>query len=251
MADYDYKAGKKRIKDILDNNLQVIEQNKIPNDDNFTYDNSYYGWVTAIFVDIRDSSSYFSNEDKVEVSKAIRAFTSETIEILRNDDYLREIGIRGDCVYGVFTTPTQNKIYEIAEKAFYINTYMKMLNKLLGEKGFNTLEVGIGVATAQELVIKAGRKGTGINNKVWIGDAVTKASNLSSIGNKNGKQPLCFSHCSYINFIDLMVDNNSSLTEEEVKSWFDEYSTFDLGTYYNGNVIKTIFNNWINEGMPD
>ncbi len=43
MADYDYKVGKTRIKEILNNKLQIIENNKIPNNDNFTFSNAYYG----------------------------------------------------------------------------------------------------------------------------------------------------------------------------------------------------------------
>ena len=58
--------------------------------------------VTAIFVDIRNSSALFGDEDKEKVANVIKSFTSETIEILRNNDNLKEIGIRGDCVY-VFT----------------------------------------------------------------------------------------------------------------------------------------------------
>ena len=95
MADYDYKQGKKRIKDILDNKLMVVEQNKLPAVDKLTFDNAYKSWVSAIFVDIRDSTSLFTEEDKEKVSKIIRSFTSEIIEILRKDDNLREIGIRG------------------------------------------------------------------------------------------------------------------------------------------------------------
>ena len=186
MTEYDYKSGKKRIKEILNNKLQVIENNKIPSNESFTFSNAYYGWVTAIFVDIRNSTDLFSKDDKEIVSKMIRSFTSEVIEILRKDDILREIGIRGDCVYAIYTTPTKEDILEIMDKSFYINTFMKMLNKLLDEKGFSTISVGIGVSTAQELVVKAGRKDVGINNSVWIGDAVTKASKLSSLGNKNG-----------------------------------------------------------------
>ena len=128
MADYDYKAGKKRIKEILNNKLQVIENDKIPNNDNFTFSNAYYGWVTAIFVDIRNSTDLFSKDDKEIVSKMIRSFTSEVIEILRKDDLLREIGIRGDCVYAIYTTPTKESIKEMMDKSFYINTFMKMLN---------------------------------------------------------------------------------------------------------------------------
>ena len=121
MADYDYKAGKKRIKEILNNKLQVIENDKIPNNDNFTFSNAYYGWVTAIFVDIRNSTDLFSKDDKEIVSKMIRSFTSEVIEILRKDDLLREIGIRGDCVYAIYTTPKKSDILEIMDKSFYIS----------------------------------------------------------------------------------------------------------------------------------
>ena len=98
---YDYREGKKRIKEILDNNTTVNETDAVPSDDNFTFENSYYSWVTSIFVDIRDSSDLFANSDKIVVSKIIRSFTSEIIEILRNDNNLREIGIRGD-VYMLF-----------------------------------------------------------------------------------------------------------------------------------------------------
>lgn len=246
MATYDYKAGKKRVKDILDNKLEVIEQNKVPSDESFTFDNGYYSWVSAIFVDIRDSSSLFSDEDKEKVSKIIRSFTSEIIEILRDDDNLREIGIRGDCVYAIYTTPKKDDIYELADKTFYINTYMKMLNKLLEDKGYPTIEVGIGMSTAQELVVKAGRKDVGINSKVWIGDAVAKASNLSSLGNKNGLSSIVYSSCSYTNFIDKLTEKNS-----EAKSWFKEHYSTDYGTYYSANIIKSDFDQWVSNGMKN
>ena len=51
------KKGKERIEDILDNELKVIEQNEVPTDSAFTFSNGYYSWVSAIFIDVRDSSS--------------------------------------------------------------------------------------------------------------------------------------------------------------------------------------------------
>ena len=129
MAIYDYKKGKERIEAILDNELTVIEQNELPTDYAFTFSNSYYSWVTGFFVDIRDSSELFADENKEKVSKVIRSFTSEVIEILRKDEKLREIGIRGDCVYAIYTTPSKDAIYELADKTFWINTYMKMLEQ--------------------------------------------------------------------------------------------------------------------------
>ena len=247
MADYDYKAGKKRIKEILNNKLQVIENDKIPNNDNFTFSNAYYGWVTAIFVDIRNSTDLFSKDDKEIVSKMIRSFTSEVIEILRKDDLLREIGIRGDCVYAIYTTPKKSDILEIMDKSFYINTFMNMLNKLLAAKGFSTISVGIGISSDQELVVKAGRKDVRINNNVWIGEAVTKASNLSSLGNKNGYSSIVLSNLTYHNIIDLFIENNGIDSE----FWFNQKYDSNIGTFYHADITALDFNEWINNGMKE
>ena len=248
MAIYDYKKGKERIETILDNDLVVIEQNELPNDESFTFSNGYYSWVPGVFVDIRDSSELFADEDKEKVSKIIRSFTSEIIEILREDSNLREIGIRGDCVYAIYTTPCKDDIYELANKTFYINTYMKMLNKLLSERSLPKISVGIGMSTAQELVVKAGRKGVGINNKVWIGKAVTRAANFSAIGNKKGNSSLIFSDCSYQNFIEKLEKNNS---KKNPQNWFTYHSDEGDGAYYTADIIDVAFNNWINNGMKD
>lgn len=248
MAAYDYVKAKERIENILDNELKVIEQNEVPTDSAFTFSNGYYSWVSAIFVDVRDSSTLFADEDKEKVSKIIRSFTSEIIEILRNDNNLREIGIRGDCVYGIYTTPQKGDIFELADKTFYINTFMKMLNNLLRERYLPEIQVGVGMSTAQELVIKAGRKDVGINSKVWIGKAVTRASNFSSLGSKNGNSALVYSNCSYINFINKLQERNPS---KNVKSWFRYHSDEGDGIYYTANVIKNDFDEWISDGMDD
>ena len=246
MASYDYKNGKSRIEEILNNETEIKEKEKVPKDDNFTFSNGYYSWVSAIFVDIRESSKLFTDDDKEKVAKIIRSFTSEIIEILKKDDNLREIGIRGDCVYAIYTTPSQEDIYKIAEKTFFINTFMKMLNKLLEKKDYPTIKVGIGMSTAKELVVKAGRKNASINNKVWIGDAVTKASNLSSLGNKDGVSPIVFSELSYTKFIEQLVENNKN---KNPKSWFEEESTYEYGIYYSADIIEENFYNWIKNGM--
>lgn len=248
MVSYDYKKGKERLEEILDNKMEIIENGKIPKDDSFTFSNGYYGWVTGIFVDIRDSSTLFADKNKEKVAKVIRSFTSEIIEILRDDDNLREIGIRGDCVYAIYTTPQKVDIYELAEKTFWINTYMRMLNELLKKRSLPQIEVGIGMSSAQELVVKAGRKDVGINSKVWIGEAVTKASNLSSIGNKNGNSALVYSYYSYINFIEKLEKDNSS---KKPKNWFTRHSDEKNGVYYTADIIIGNFNKWISNGMKD
>jgi class 3 adenylate cyclase len=244
---YNYEEGLKRISDILDNKLEVEDNSKLPAVDNLTFENAYYSWVSAIFVDIRNSTGLFTSKNKVTVSKIIRCFTSEIIEILRTDDNMREIGIRGDCVYAIYTTPSQDAIYECAEKTFWVNTYMKMLNKALHNKNFPEIKAGIGMGTAQELIVKAGRKGTGINNTVWIGDAVTSAANLSSVANKNGYSPIAYSEIAYVNFIEEL---SKTVNQEDVKSWFNFYTTKECGEFYNANIIKVDYDNWIKTRIP-
>ncbi|MGB5875844.1 MAG: hypothetical protein WBG84_00600 [Psychrobacter nivimaris] len=97
MSEYDYKQGKNRVESILDNYMKIEEKDKLPSDDNFTFDNGYLSWVTAIFVDIRDSTKLFSKNDE-STAKIIRSFTSEVIEILRAGDNLREIVNRPDFI---------------------------------------------------------------------------------------------------------------------------------------------------------
>lgn len=247
MPEYDYKQGKNRIETILDNYMEIVEKNRLPSDDNFTFDNGYLSWVTAIFVDIRDSSTIFADGDKEKVAKIIRSFTSELIEILRDDkddSLVREIGIRGDCVYAIYTTPKKDDIYTCADKTFYINTFIKMFNKLLRNRGLLELKVGIGMATDKELVIKAGRKGVGINSKVWIGKAVTMASNLSSLGDKDGNFRLMYSSVAYINFIEKLKSENS-----RAEDWFKRKHDSNCNNIYNADIIKTDFNKWVNNNF--
>ncbi len=237
---YDYKAGKQRVDDILNNKLDVLNRNDIPNETNFTFENAYYGWVTAIFVDIRDSTELFCNEDKVIVSKIIRSFTSEIIEILRPFDNLREIGIRGDCVYAIYTTPEKNDIYDLYCITATINTYLKLLDKLLRRKNYPRIKAGIAMATAKELVIKAGKKGSGINNLVWIGEAVTTAANLSSIANKDGNKSIIYSKTAFDNFSSI-----DRFTNHDDTSWFTLKSS--NGYYYTANIIMQEFDQWVDK----
>jgi hypothetical protein len=247
ISGYDYKERKKKVEEILDNTDKINEVDKFPRDEDFTYENGYKAWTGAIFVDLRDSTKLFTENEEVDIAKVIRGFTSEIIEILRKDtekNELKEIGIRGDCVFAVYSAPKQADLHDIANRAFYINTYLKMLNKLLEERELPTVKAGIGLAANKTLAVKAGRKSSGVNNLVWIGEAVTKAANLSDLGNKNGVSPIVMSDLFYINYIE--VETNS-----EAETWWKNKSDLQNGTYYHGNVVYTDFDSWIDAGMKD
>lgn len=49
---------------------------------------------------------------------------------------------------------------------------------------------------------KAGRKGVGINSKIWIGKAVTRACHYANYGGKNDMPTLVFANQSYDCFIE-------------------------------------------------
>ena len=193
---YDYKSRKKKVEEILENTNFINEVKRFPNNDNFTYENGYKAWLSAIFIDLRNSTKLFTENSEVDVANVIRGFTPEVIEILQKDtqdNELKEIGIRGDCVFAVYSTASKEEIYDVYQRAVYINTYLKMLNKLLDKRNLPNIKAGIGLAADKNLAVKAGRKSSGINDFVWIGKAVTTASKLADLGNKEGICPIVMS----------------------------------------------------------
>lgn len=240
---YDYRAGKKRIDEILDSGMAVIEKNRLPKNDELTFDNSYLSWISAIFIDIRESTELMARDDQEYVAKIVRCFTSELIEILRGEDNLREIGIRGDCVYAVYTTPKKRDVDNVFDLAVWCNTYLNMLNAVLRKRGLDTLRAGIGLGVGHDHVIKAGRKGVDINAHVWMGKAVSTASKLSGYGQKDHRQRIWMSSLFYNNIIDIEVERNS-----EAKSWFSKSSGEPYGCYQ-CDVIMPELEEWISNGM--
>lgn len=242
---YDYKRGKEDIEKILENNTEILEKDIPKNDDNFTYGNGIKSRVGSVFVDIVESTELIKNNNELEISKILRSFSSEIITIMNSSDNVREIGIRGDCVYGVFFCPTKQSTYELANIAFHINTLVKMLNKLFQKKDYHQISVGIGVSIGnhKNLIIKAGKKGTGINDKIWIGDAVVNACNIANEAGRNSNDTIGFSSNTYDNFIDILEKNNPG---KNVRNWFS-YDSYTK-TYY-ANIVKSGFDKWIDDNI--
>lgn len=256
MYKYDYIKGIERVKEIVNNSEEIERPDTIPNDSSFTFENSFYGWVSSIFVDIRESTKLFANNEKSETAKIIRAFTSEIIEILRNNENLRDIGIRGDCVFAIYAVsndedgPNINQVDEIANKAIYVNTFLSMLNSILSENNMDTIKAGIGVSISKDLVIKAGRIETKINSKVFVGKAVTYASKLSNIAGKkecDNYQLLMTELMFKLSYTSIKNRNKN----KDVDSWYKKYSDNKIGCYYGWDIVKEDFYNWIKGGMKD
>ena len=174
---------KKRVNEIIYSKTKVEYRNDIPKDQYFTFENGVKGWVTSVFIDMVNSSEIFKEENDENLARILRAFTAEVISIMNNDN-TRQVGIRGDCVYAIYSTPNQSDIHDVFRIAIELNTFVnKVLTPAISNTKFKDIQFGIGCASSQCLVIKAGKKGTGINDTIWIGDAVVDASNLSGIAN--------------------------------------------------------------------
>lgn len=240
MTYYDFRDGLQRINNILYQEMYEEESRRIPSESQMTYSNGYTTRVSSIFVDIRNSTKLFANKDREMVTRVIRSFVSEVIEVLQSDDF-DEIGIRGDCVYGIYSTPKAKEIFEVFNKATYINSLMGLLNRQYRKKNYPFLKVGIGLAVSDDFVVKVGRKGSGINDRVWIGSAVTDASKLSSYGNKNGYGPIVMSD----DFHHSITKYRNNGCERE---WFEQ-AAIKGKTIYHCDVTDDCFDNWIEKNV--
>ncbi len=241
---YDYKKSKETITDILNSPTKIVEKDRIPaSDSEFTYSNGIKTWVGALFVDMVNSSELCktANEDTARI---MRSFCSEIISILKDDSNFREIGIRGDCVYCIYTALYRNDLVEIFRHAYRINTFMKMFNRLLERNDYSTVKVGIGLGCDQELIVKAGQSGSGINDKIWIGKAVVDACHLGNIANRNGISAIAMSTVFYDNIEEILKKEN-----ERYKDWVKPHKTYYSVDYYHCDIIETEFNEWIEETL--
>ncbi len=236
---YNYEDAKSNIINILKSNIPIEKCKLIPSDNEFTYKNGIECWVSAIFVDIKNSSELFKRRD-AKLANLLRAFTSELITIFQNYNAYNQIGIRGDCVYAIYSTPDEECLDKVLDVAANVNSFMNMFNKLLAVFKYTTIGVGIGLGCDKELIIKAGRTGTGINDKIWIGKAVVDASNLSSIANRYGFKKIAMNSCFHDYLMNL--SNYKNRVDWFIRRFNTQY--FDE-EFYECDIINKGFENWI------
>lgn len=245
---YDYKESKKRIDDILSSKTEIVKKDSIPSNDNeFTYSNGIKCWVGAIFVDMVGSSELCKAPDE-KTARIFRAFCSEIIAILKDDSNYRQIGIRGDCVYSINSAPYQSDLVTMFEKAFTINSYLKMLQKTMKKYGYEPIRAGIGLGCSEDLIIKAGQNGSGINDKIWIGKAVVDASKLGDLANRNGVEPIAMSTVFYNNVKEILEKRNPKY-KDWIKPYSGRYSYYSSPEFYHCNIISTDFDEWVENNV--
>lgn len=240
---YNFRDSKANIINILKSQTPVEKRNTIPADNAFTYENGVLTWVSAIFIDLENSTKLFNAKNE-KLARLMRAFTSEVICILQDIKNYNQIGIRGDCVYSIYDIKTRNDLVGVFKIAVRLNTFLKMFNKIIINYGYKNINAGIGIGCGEDLIIKAGRTGTGINDKIWIGKAVVDASNLSSIAARNGISNIAMSPLFYSNTIQLLSNRDRNYSK-----WIKGHTSQGSIDFYHCDVIQTDFGSWIKNGM--
>ena len=219
----------KRIDSYLNDSGDYQDKTDIPTRNQLSYSNGFYVNCYALFVDIRSSSKLTALHQKRVLARIYRSYISELTAIMQNFDNCKEINIVGDCVSGVFSRNNKEDVMQPFEAACTINKVVKILNALLEQKGWHTIDIGIGLACGEALMIQAGFKGSGINDVIWMGDVVNKASNLCNIANKHGNDVIVISDNVYDELYDKRDNYNNSYQNKFKKVMINS-------DYYTGNI---------------
>ncbi|RSL32672.1 adenylate/guanylate cyclase domain-containing protein [Salibacterium salarium] len=232
---YSVSDSSKRIDDILNAPyLNYEEVDEIPKREDLTFTNGYYINMTgALFVDIRESSELTDEHKRPKLAKLYRSFISETVAVLNSNIFCKEINIEGDSVAGFFSCNAIEKIETMITTAAEINTLIKMLNFKFKSHDITEISVGIGITFGRSLMIKAGYYGSKINEIVWMGDVVNRASKLCNEAGKNSNDSI---------LIDADVYNN-------ISSYYKEWFSIRLldPSSYEGDIYLIEMQEWVDQ----
>lgn len=231
-SDYDFLKSIERIDEILNgSDLSYEDKESIPSRDSLTFNNGFYVNCSSIFIDIRDSKSLNETHTKPVLAKIYKTYISELVAVLKGHSKVSEIYIEGDSVWGIFDTPYKNDINKLFSTCAQASSLIDILNIKYKKKGYSEITVGIGMSYGSSLFIKAGYKGSGINEVVWLGKLIGEAAMLCSYGNKLYTDN------------EIMVSNvfYDNLNEDNQKLLSKNYGR----DCYHGNVINLAMNEWV------
>lgn len=231
---YDLDKSIERIDSILKESDSSFEElNEIPSRDKLTFTNGFYVWCSALFVDIRKSSELPSKYKRPKLAKLYRSYLSEVVAIINGNACCSEINIVGDCVSAIFNTPWKVNINSVFSTSAQVSSIIDILNCKYKKYNIDPISVGIGMDYGRALMVKAGYKGSGINDVIWMGEVVNNASNLCGYGNKEGYD--CETMVSKVFYGNLNEDNKNLLYKNNIRDC------------YHGNIHNIKMNDWVKE----
>ena len=231
---YDYQDSAERIEEILNSpDVNYEDVGLVPSRDKLTFNNGFYVNCSGMFVDIRHSKELPDKYKRSTLARIYRSYISELVAVMRHHTKVCEVNIQGDCVWGIFDTPNKVDIDELFSIAYITSSTVHILNWKLGSKKIDPLTIGIGISYGRALMIKAGHKGSSINDVVWMGDVVNEAAKLCEYGNSTASdREIMLSELIYRN---LNEHNRSLLAWNSFRNCF------------HGNIISVEMEKWLKE----
>ncbi|WP_394230550.1 adenylate/guanylate cyclase domain-containing protein [Shewanella colwelliana] len=231
---YDFTKSRERIDEILKGaDAEYKDKKSIPSRDDLTFTNGFNVYCSALFVDIRKSKELNKKHTNPVLSKIYKTYISELVAVLKSHSNIKEVAIEGDCVWGIFDTPDKSDIRELFDVGAKVSSLIDVLNIKYKKRGYSQLTVGIGMSYGRSLLIKAGYKGSGINEVVWLGSLVSEAAELCGFGNKSwSDNELMVSEVFYGN----LNDERKALLSYNAER-----------NCYHGNIVNTTMNKWVQE----
>ncbi|MBE6075094.1 MAG: adenylate/guanylate cyclase domain-containing protein [Selenomonas ruminantium] len=179
---------------IINESLSYPERDNIPKESSLTYDNGFYVNVVAIYTDIVGSSKLLAGHKIPTLARLYREFIAKAIE--KSYGSSQYITIQGDCVGSVFDVTQEKDMDFLLNIALSIDSMQRELADKYRKQSIN-FGAGIGMAYGRALMIKAGLKGTGINDILWIGDVVNQACHFCNAAGRNGHGSIIISDRVY------------------------------------------------------
>lgn len=230
---YNFNKSISNFDDILNSSdSNYVTHNGIPNKNRLTFENGFYVDVTVLFIDIRGSKELSTKHNKPVLAKIYRSYISEVIAAIRGNPHISEINVEGDGIWAVFNTTSSSDVNSVFVTACTLASLIDILNVKLSKKGYSQINVGIGIDKGESLYIKAGYKGVGINEIVWLGKVVGQTAFLCSNANKNGNSRVMLSERVF----NCLSTHNKSIVYKNEKH-----------NCYNGNVIIKDMEKWVED----
>lgn len=203
-APFNHEESAQRVRDILAiPDSAYVEKDSIPAREELTFDNGFYVYCTAVFVDLRGSKKLADQVAMPALARINRVFVSEMLAVLRDHDGVSEIFIEGDCVWAVYDTPQKPDVDAAFARCYSAVSLVEIFNHYLVKSELPPLKVGVGIDYGRALMIKAGHKGSGVNEIVWTGGLVGSTAQLCSFGNRTyADHPIMASNVIHQNLND-------------------------------------------------
>ncbi|MEK6495216.1 adenylate/guanylate cyclase domain-containing protein [Myroides odoratimimus] len=233
---YKYVESYGRLEEIIDSTEVFEKVSVVPNSESLTYKNGYYIDCYSIFIDIRESSKLPDKYQRPTLAKIYRAYISEIVAIFQSYQECKEINIVGDSVWAIFEANTKIDVLKVFSAAYTSQSLIHFLNYKLENKKIDQIKTGIGISKGRALMIKAGFKGSGINDIIYMGQVVNRASKLCSKANKDVQYGLVIDNDTY---------NALEGYDNDLGSLYQDMFEKSPEDYYYGTIIRVDMDQWL------